>query len=252
MRESSGPERRAFRPTSLQCRCRIALNRHRSFRRILLPAAIVAITSTACIVAEQPPAALDTVVIVDTVTLVDTIRLRDTVVALGSDTVDLLPGLAGPVTERDLDYLRSRNLLVPVAGVTAGRLPDSFREMRGSRLHAALDIMAPRGTPVLSVDAGNVAKIHTSKGGGLSAYLADPSERFIYYYAHLDRYHPRLKEGMRVAKGDTVGYVGSTGNASPSAPHLHFAIARMGKDKRWWSGTPIDPRPIYLPEEGRK
>ena len=220
--------------------------------RVLIAGVFLLLPASGCVVAEQPAAALDTVVVVDTVTLVDTIRLRDTIVALGSDTVDLVPGLAGPVSESDLDYLRRRRLLVPVAGVTAGRLPDSFREMRGSRLHAALDIMAPRGTPVLSADAGTVAKIHTSVGGGLTAYLFDPSERFVYYYAHLDRYHPRLEEGMRVAKGDTVGFVGFTGNASPSAPHLHFAIARLGEDKRWWSGTPIDPRPIYLPEEGRE
>ena len=204
----------------------------------------------ACVVADQPAAGSDTVLVVDTVTLVDTVRLRDTVVALGEDTVELVPGLAGPVSDSEMDYLRRRNLLVPVAGVPAGKLPDSFREMRGSRLHAALDIMAPRGTPVVSADAGTVAKLHTSVGGGLSAYLFDPSERFIYYYAHLDRYHPRVKEGMRVARGDTIGFVGSTGNASPNAPHLHFAIARMGEDKRWWSGTPIDPRPIYLGDEG--
>jgi murein DD-endopeptidase MepM/ murein hydrolase activator NlpD len=214
---------------------------------------IVALLATsACIVADQPAAGTDTVHVVDTVTLVDTVRLRDTMVALGEDTVELLPGLAGPVSESELDYLRGRNLMVPVVGVPAGKLPDSFQEMRGSRLHAALDIMAPRGTPVLSADAGTVAKLHTSVGGGLTAYLFDPSERFIYYYAHLDRYHPRLKEGMRIARGDTIGFVGFTGNASPGAPHLHFAIARMGEDKRWWSGTPIDPRPIYLGEEGRE
>ena len=210
---------------------------------------LVVLATSACVVADQPAAEADTVLVVDTVLLVDTVRLRDTMVALGSDTVELVPGLAGPVPESELDYLRRRKLLVPVAGVPAGKLPDSFQEMRGTRLHAALDIMAPRGTPVLAADSGTVAKLHTSDGGGLSAYLFDPSERFIYYYAHLDRYHPRLKEGMRIARGDTVGFVGSTGNASPDAPHLHFAIARMGKDKRWWSGTPIDPRPIYLGDE---
>ncbi len=218
-------------------------------KRTLRGLLLVLLATTACVVADQPAAGTDTVLLVDTVRLVDTIRLRDTMVALGEDTIELVPGLAGPVSESELDYLRRRKLLVPVAGVTAGKLPDSFKEMRGSRLHAALDIMAPRGTPVLSADAGTVAKLHTSVGGGLSAYLFDPSERFIYYYAHLDRYHPRMKEGMRVVRGDTIGFVGSTGNASPDAPHLHFAIARMGEDKRWWSGTPIDPRPIYLGDE---
>ena len=214
-----------------------------------IPVLVLLVTS-ACVVADQSAAGTDTVRVVDTVTVVDTVRLRDTVVALGGDTVELVPGLAGPVSDSEMEYLRRRNLAVPVAGVLPGKLPDSFREMRGSRLHAAIDIMAPRGTPVVSADAGTVAKLHTSVGGGLSAYLFDPSERFIYYYAHLDSYHPRLKEGMRVSKGDTIGFVGSTGNASPNAPHLHFAIARMGDDKRWWSGTPIDPRPIYLGDEG--
>lgn len=209
----------------------------------------VAFATGACVIADQTPPRADTVLVVDTVELVDTVRLRDTVVALGEDTVELVPGLAGPVSESELDYLRRRDLVVPVAGVPKGRLPDSFQEMRGTRLHGALDIMAERGTPVLSADHGTIAKLHTSVGGGITAYLFDPSERFIYYYAHLDRYHPRVKEGMRVRKGDTIGFVGSTGNASPSAPHLHFAIARMGEDKRWWSGTPIDPRPIYLGNE---
>lgn len=215
-------------------------------------AAMLAVAATACVVADEapPPPADDTVYVVDTVTVVDTIMLRDTVVALGRDTVDLVPGLAGPVSDEEMRYLRRRNLLVPVAGVLPGKLPDSFREMRGSRLHGALDIMAPRGTPVLAADAGTLAKLHTSVGGGITAYVFDPSERFIYYYAHLDRYHPRMREGMRLSRGDTIGYVGFTGNASPSAPHLHFAIARMGEDKSWWGGTPIDPRPIYLGDEG--
>lgn len=219
-----------------------------SIRNLVTPLVLV-LAASACVIADQPAARADTVRLVDTVELVDTVHVRDTMVALGGDTVELVPGLAGPVSESELDYLRGRKLVVPVAGVTAGRLPDSFQEMRGTRLHGALDIMAARGTPVLSADDGTIAKLHTSVGGGITAYLFDPSERFIYYYAHLDRYHPRVKEGMRVRKGDTIGYVGSTGNASPSAPHLHFAIARMGEDKRWWSGTPIDPRPIYLGDE---
>ncbi len=116
--------------------------------------------------------------------------------------------------------------------------------MRGQRRHNAVDILAPRGTPVRSADDGTVAKIDTSAGGGLSIYIVGPRERFIFYYAHLDRYRDGIAEGMRVRKGETIGYVGTTGNAPPTVPHLHFAIALADEDKRWWSGTPLDPLPL--------
>jgi murein DD-endopeptidase MepM/ murein hydrolase activator NlpD len=117
-------------------------------------------------------------------------------------------------------------------------------DRRGNRLHGALDIPAPRGTPVLSADAGRVLKLHTSRGGGLTVYVADPTERFVYYYAHLDGYRKGLAEGQLVRKGDVLGYVGTTGNAPPNLPHLHFAITRTEDVSKWWRGTPIDPRPI--------
>ena len=198
-------------------------------------------------------AAPDTVYRVDTVVRVDTLIIVDTVVALGPAPVGAAvapapaenpAGGALPVTQDDLRYLRSRNLIVPVAGISAAKIPPSFDDMRGSRRHNAIDILAPRGTPILSADAGTIAKIDTSAGGGLSLYIADPGERFIYYYAHLDAYRRGIKEGMRIAKGDTIGYVGTTGNAPANTPHLHFAIARADRDKRWWKGTPLDPLPI--------
>ena len=148
------------------------------------------------------------------------------------------------VSTRDLDYLRSRNLLIPVPGIPLAKVPDNFLEKRGSRQHSALDFMAARGTPVVSTDAGTVAKIHTSVGGGLTLYLADPSGEFIYYYAHLDRYKPGIKEGDKIAAGEVIGYVGSTGNAVANAPHLHFAIGKMDAEKRWWKTTAIDPKPL--------
>ena len=197
-------------------------------------------------------AAPDTVYRVDTVVRVDTVFRVDTVVALGSPSARSMvaapaespSGGAVPVTADDLRWLRARNLIVPVAGVSVRSIPSSFSDARGSRQHNAIDILAPRGTPVLSADDGVVAKIDTSEGGGLSLYVAGPAERFIYYYAHLDRYRRGIAEGMRVSKGDTIGYVGTTGNAPANTPHLHFAIARADRDKRWWKGTPLDPLPL--------
>ena len=196
--------------------------------------------------------ARDTVYRVDTVVRVDTVFVVDTVVALGSPSaksvgpspVESPAGGEVPVTADDLRFLRGRNLIVPVAGVRVATIPSSFADRRGTRQHNAIDILAPRGTPVLSADAGTVAKIDTSDGGGLSLYVAGPTERFIYYYAHLDAYRRGIAEGMRVAKGDTIGYVGTTGNAPANTPHLHFAIARADRDRRWWKGTPLDPLPL--------
>jgi murein DD-endopeptidase MepM/ murein hydrolase activator NlpD len=136
--------------------------------------------------------------------------------------------------------LRERRLIIPVQGVHAEALRDDFNEMHGGRRHEAIDIMAPRGTPVLAADDGRVAKLFLSKPGGLTVYQFDDSQTYCYYYAHLNAYAPGLAEGARLRKGEILGYVGSTGNASPDAPHLHFAIFRLGKERRWWEGTPIN------------
>jgi peptidoglycan LD-endopeptidase LytH len=136
-------------------------------------------------------------------------------------------------------------LLIPVAGVTANQLTDTFNQTRdGTRRHEALDIMAARGTPVLAASGGKVAKLFNSVPGGLTIYEFDPSGMYAYYYAHLDRYAPGLVEGRTLKRGDVIGYVGSTGNASEDAPHLHFAIFALGQDKHWWQGTPINPYPL--------
>ena len=149
----------------------------------------------------------------------------------------------------DVDYLRTRDLVVPVAGVTVDRIPDTYKAPRGrdgSRRHEAVDIMAPRGTPVLSADDGRVLKLRKNAAGGTTIYATDPDERIIYYYAHLDRYHEPIREGMKLAKGDTIGFVGTTGNAPKNVPHLHFQIMRMPADRRWWGGEPIDPLPLLV------
>ena len=110
-----------------------------------------------------------------------------------------------------------------------------------------MDIMAPRGTPVLAVEEGRVEKLFTSKQGGLTLYQFDPSGEYCYYYAHLDSYAKDIEQGRLLRKGDVIGYVGSTGNASPTAPHLHFTIFRLGAEKRWWEGTAINPFPLWAP-----
>ena len=94
-------------------------------------------------------------------------------------------------------------------------------------------------------------KLFTSKAGGLMVYAADSSERFILMYAHLDGYAPGLKDGTELEKGQLLGYVGFTGNASPKAPHLHFAIARSADVKKWWQGTPLDPLPVLVYASGK-
>jgi peptidoglycan LD-endopeptidase LytH len=142
----------------------------------------------------------------------------------------------------EVGELLGRGLLVPVTGIKAASLHSTYEEERsGRRKHEALDILAPRGTPVLATDDGRIAKLFTSARGGLTIYQFDPSERYCYYYAHLDSYASDLNEGEHVTRGETIGYVGTTGNAPPGTPHLHFAIFRLGADKRWWDGTALDP-----------
>jgi len=138
--------------------------------------------------------------------------------------------------------LSARPLIVPVEGVAPAQLTDMFDQARGGRRHEAIDILAPRGTRVVAADDGVVAKLFSSKPGGLTVYQFDPQGRLAYYYAHLDRYAEGLREGMPLRRGDVVGYVGSSGNAG-STPHLHFAVFRLGPERRWWEGDPVNPYP---------
>ena len=152
------------------------------------------------------------------------------------------PSLAELADDADLSQLRSRALTLPVQGVTAVQLTDTYTQARAAGVpHEALDIMAARGTPVLAVEDGPVAKLFSSKPGGITIYQFDPGSRYAYYYAHLDRYADGLAEGVNLRKGQVIGYVGSTGNASPDAPHLHFALFKLGPERQWWRGTPLNP-----------
>jgi murein DD-endopeptidase MepM/ murein hydrolase activator NlpD len=150
-----------------------------------------------------------------------------------------------PLLQTDLDRLRMRGLLVPVQGIQTKSLRDTFTDDRSGRRHQAIDIMAERGTPVLAAGDGRVEKLFNSKAGGMTIYEFDPQGEYCYYYAHLDAYAASLVEGNILRKGEVIGYVGSTGNASSTAPHLHFTIFRLGPEKRWWEGTAINAYPIW-------
>jgi hypothetical protein len=141
--------------------------------------------------------------------------------------------------------LFARQLVIPVSGAESSQLRDSYDDRRGAKSHEALDIMAPRGTPVVATDDGYVVKLFRSVPGGLTVYQSDTGNEVIFYYAHLDRYAEGLREGQRVRRGDVIGYVGTTGNAPPDGPHLHFAIFKLPPGKEWWKGTPINPFPFY-------
>jgi murein DD-endopeptidase MepM/ murein hydrolase activator NlpD len=157
------------------------------------------------------------------------------------------PGPSGPDATPTMGpapsaELAGRRLDVPVEGVRREELVRSFDQQRsGSRAHEAIDILAPRNTVVKAVDDGTVARLFYSKAGGITVYQFDPSEKFCYYYAHLERYADGLHEGDRIRKGQVLGYVGTSGNAPKDTPHLHFAVFRLTADKHWWEGTPIDP-----------
>ena len=148
----------------------------------------------------------------------------------------------------DFTYLRSvaaLHLLLPVSGVQAHQLRDTYREARsGGRVHDAIDIPAARGTPVLAATDGTIMRLHQGALGGNSIYQLAPDGRTRFYYAHLDSYAPGLHAGQEVKRGDVIGYVGDTGNAAPGDTHLHFSIAILNDLHRWWEGRNVDPYPI--------
>jgi murein DD-endopeptidase MepM/ murein hydrolase activator NlpD len=149
---------------------------------------------------------------------------------------------ADPVAE-----LRRRNLQLPIDDARVSAMEGDFGERRGggSRGHEAVDILVPRHTPIRAVDDGTIARLFHSAAGGTTIYQFDPQGRYCYYYAHLERYADGLRDGMRVSKGDVIGFVGTTGNAPRDTPHLHFAIFKLTDQKRWWDGRPVDPYLVF-------
>ena len=164
------------------------------------------------------------------------------------------PGDAAPapeptttVTDADLDYIAARNLLIPVAEMTASQLRDTFSQARSEgREHDAIDIMSPQGTPVLATTDGEVIKLFWSDRGGVTLYELDPSGRYVYYYAHLMRYAEGIAEGKQLRRGDVIGYVGDTGNAGAGQYHLHFGISKLRSPRQWSGGAPINPYPLLV------
>jgi murein DD-endopeptidase MepM/ murein hydrolase activator NlpD len=153
---------------------------------------------------------------------------------------------AGPPPEAAaaLAALQQRDLRMPIDGVNVESLKGSFDEHRtgsGGHVHDAVDILAPRHTSIHAVEDGTIAKLFLSQAGGNTIYQFDPTGRFCYYYAHLERYADGLRDGQRVSRGDVIGYVGTSGDAPPDTPHLHFAVYELGPDRHWWQGRAIDP-----------
>lgn len=171
-----------------------------------------------------------------------------------------MPGFALPILDierklwADQADLFGRRVLLPIQGIRKNKLSDSFMESRGPRsaqLHHAIDLGAPRGRPVLAVEEGTIRRIKWHSRGGLTIYQYGPEGRYSYYYAHLQKVAKGLAEGCLVQRGDVIGYVGSTGSASSSSPHLHFEVRRIANREAWWSGDPINPYPLLLAGEER-
>ena len=155
-----------------------------------------------------------------------------------------IPALAEPAPA-DAAAKPAGKLMIPVEGIKLSQLADNFDQPRGTeRHHEALDIMAPKGTKVIAAADGKVVKLFNSKPGGLTVYQFDSTEKYAYYYAHLDRYADGVKEGSMLKRGDLVGYVGVTGNSAKDAPHLHFAVVELTPKKEWWKGTSVNPYPM--------
>jgi murein DD-endopeptidase MepM/ murein hydrolase activator NlpD len=157
------------------------------------------------------------------------------------------PATGPPVAIAEGVEVGPAGLAIPVAGVNAKQLTDTFTQARagGARVHDAIDIMADEGTPVIAATDGTVEKLFFSDGGGgITAYIRSPDQRWSYYYAHLQGYAPGLAEGQKVKRGQVIGRVGHTGNADAAGPHLHFAINQMRAGEKWHQGSPINPYPL--------
>ena len=154
-----------------------------------------------------------------------------------------------PMLGSDSAYFKAHPLMVPVEGVEPRALTDTYHQSRsGGRIHMATDILAMRGTPVLAAAPGRIIKLAKGGAGGITIYIADASGRYLHYYAHLESYAPNVKEGLAVREGDVIGFVGTTGNAPPNTPHLHYQVMRS--DANYWNGTPIDVR-SFITKPGR-
>ena len=151
----------------------------------------------------------------------------------------------GPAPALGTGALSATGLRMPIDDISIESFKGGFSERRGSRPHEAVDIVVPRGTPVHAVQDGTIAKLFFSKAGGTTIYQFDADGRLCYYYAHLERYADGLHDGQHVSQGEVIGYVGTSGNAPPGTPHLHFAIFELNADRKWWQGRPLDPYLVF-------
>ncbi len=149
---------------------------------------------------------------------------------------------AAPAATDDRSTTRLR---VPIDGISIESFKGGFSELRGDRLHEAVDIIVPRGTPIHAVQDGTIAKLFFSQFGGITIYQFEEDGRLCFYYAHLQRYAEGLHDGQHVSQGEVIGYVGTSGNAPPGTPHLHFAIFELNADRKWWQGRPLDPYLVF-------
>lgn len=142
-------------------------------------------------------------------------------------------------------YVGTINLIIPVVGIKPDQLIDTFTDARSEgRVHDAIDIPAPAGTPVIAAADGQIVKLFQSDRGGTTIYQASVDRKLIFYYAHLQRYADGLVNEKFVKQGETIGYVGDTGNAGAGNFHLHFSIAVVADPKRYWEGSNINPYPL--------
>ena len=141
--------------------------------------------------------------------------------------------------------LSTTQLRVPIDGISIESFKGGFSELRGGRPHEAVDIVVPRGTPIHAVQDGTIAKLFFSQWGGTTIYQFDEDGRLCFYYAHLERYADGLHDGQHVSQGEVIGYVGTSGNARPDTPHLHFAIFELNADRKWWQGRALDPYLVF-------
>jgi murein DD-endopeptidase MepM/ murein hydrolase activator NlpD len=173
--------------------------------------------------------------------------VRDHTVETSGDVAVVNPKSSTPVAIAEGVEVGPAGLAIPVAGIRGNELTDTFTQSRagGARIHDAIDIMADEGAPVIAAADGTVEKLYYSEGGGgITAYVRSPDNRWSYYYAHLQGYAPGLAEGQKVRRGQIIGRVGHTGNASAEGPHLHFAINQMRTGEKWYQGTPVNPYPL--------
>ncbi len=155
------------------------------------------------------------------------------------------PPLTAEQSAQAVKELRAKKLELPIEHFDVARIKGSFYETHGGVMHGAADMLAPRNTPVRAVEHGKITKLFNSKRGGLTIYEADPTGRFVYYYAHLEKYADNIHDGDAVHKGEVIGYVGTSGNAPPNTPHLHFAIGVGDAMKKWWVTSSVDPYEVF-------